>query len=144
MNVGTDTGCLSIATDDPQRPTLTLNVSGSGTTPPPPPVDVDIVNFTVTPSVSLRSRTPIAIQLSVINPGTTAGNATASVQGTLNGTVVYSQSMIVSDAIGDGNATVYTFPSYTPTAKGTIAWTAYVNDTTSDADTAAASTVVNR
>jgi HYDIN/CFA65/VesB family protein len=141
LNTGSDTGCLSVTTDDPNHPTITLSVSGTGT---PPAVDMDIVSFTVTPSVSLRSKAPLAIQLSVINPGTISGTANAIVQGALNGTSVYYQSMVVSDVIGDTNPTVYTFPSYTPTAKGTITWTATISDTTSDVDTASAATTVSR
>jgi hypothetical protein len=139
---GTDAGQLCISTDDSNNPVLKLNVTGSGYVPVS--FDLDVAGFSVTPSVSLKSRKSIAIQLSVLNPGAASGSAIATVAGTLNGVQIYSQSLSVSDAIGDSRPTAFTFPSYKPTAVGTITWTATIADSNSDVDNATATTTVSR
>jgi hypothetical protein len=143
VDSGTDSGCLEISTDDPYAPVLNVDVTGSGFVPLPV-LDLDIAGFTVTPSVTLRSKASIAIQLFVLNPGTVTGSATATVTGARNGVQVYSRSLSVSDTTGDSTPTVFTFPAYKPTQAGTITWTATIADSDSDIDSANASTAVTR
>ena len=71
------------------------------------------------------------------------GNADATVTGVQNDTVVSTQTVSVTDAVG-GGATRYTFQSYIPDATGDIVWTAVINDGDPDTDAATATTVVNR
>jgi PKD repeat protein len=102
-------------------------------------LDLDIAALTVTRSVKVGK--PIAIQLSVTNPGPVLGQAMATVEGWQNGVKVYGWQLNVYDAI-DGGATGFTFPSYTPKAKGSISWTATIADVDPDMDQASATTTV--
>jgi hypothetical protein len=102
-------------------------------------LDLDIAALKV--SGSVRVGKPIIIQLTVENPGVILGQAPATVVGTRSGVEVYRWTLNVYDYNGKGT-TAFAFPSYTPTAKGTIAWTATIADFDPDSDTAAAITVV--
>jgi hypothetical protein len=102
-------------------------------------LDLDIAAFKVTKSTGVGR--PIAIQLSVENPGTVLGQALATVEGRIGETKVYGWSLNVYDYNGKGT-TSFTFPSYTPTAKGTITWTVTISDVDPDIDTATATTTV--
>lgn len=102
-------------------------------------LDLDITGLTVTKSTTVGK--PISIKLSVENKGSVNGQAFASVVGKVNGVAVYSWRQNVFDDLGKGSTT-FTFPSYTPTAKGTIEWTAVVDDGDPDADQAVATTLV--
>ena len=106
-------------------------------------VDLDIKSFRVTNKVSLtKGKGIIDVQLTVENGGDTEGNADATVTGVQNDTVVSTQTVSVTDAVG-GGATRYTFQSYIPDATGDIVWTAVINDGDPDTDAATATTVVN-
>jgi PKD repeat protein len=102
-------------------------------------LDLDIAALKV--SGSVRVGKPISIQVSVENPGTVLGQALATVVGTQNGVQVYKWSLNVYDNNKKGTTT-FTFPSYTPTAKGTISWAATIADVDADADLATATTTV--
>ena len=101
-------------------------------------VDLDIKSFRVTNKVSLtKGKGIIDVQLTVENGGDTEGNDDATVTGVQNDTVVSTQTVSVTDAVG-GGATRYTFQSYIPDATGDITWTATINDGDSDIDVFAA------
>jgi large repetitive protein len=102
-------------------------------------LDLDIAAFKVTKAVSVGR--PISIQISVENPGTVLGQALATVVGTQDGLQVYKWSLNVYDYNGKGT-TSFSFPSYKPTAKGTINWAATIADVDPDADLATAVTTV--
>jgi PKD repeat protein len=102
-------------------------------------LDLDIAAFKVTKSVSVGK--PIAIQVSVENPGTVLGQALATVVGTRDGIQVYKWSLNVYDYNGKGT-TSFNFPTYVPTAKGTINWTVTIADVDPDPDLATATTTV--
>lgn len=111
----------------------TVTVSAAGV------LDLDVAGLTV--SKSVRVGKPISIQLSVNNPGPVLGQAIATVVGKVGTTQVYAWSLNVYDGIG-GGTTTFVFPSYTPSAKGTIAWSVTIDDADPDVDTATATTVV--
>ncbi|MDO8941190.1 MAG: PKD domain-containing protein [Methylicorpusculum sp.] len=102
-------------------------------------LDLDISAFKVTKSQSIGK--PVSIQLSVENPGTVLGQALAAVVGMQDGIEVYRWSLNVYDYNGKGT-TSFTFPSYKPTAKGTINWTVTIADVDPDIDQATAITEV--
>ena len=102
-------------------------------------LDLDIASLKVTKSQKVGKA--ISIQLSVENPGTVLGQALATVVGEQDGVVIYSWQLNVYDYNGKGT-TSFAFPTYTPTTKGTITWTATIADVDPDVDTATATTVV--
>jgi hypothetical protein len=91
-----------------------------------PPVDLDISRFNATARVRL-GRGTVALSVGIANGGTVNQARTATVTGVLNGAQVYQRSLAVSDAPG-GGVTTFNSPAYTPTAVGTITWTAQVLD----------------
>lgn len=102
-------------------------------------LDLDITALKVTSSV--RTGKPVAIQLSVENPGTVLGQALATVVGIQDGVQVYRWSLNVYD-YSKKSATTFTFPTYTPTSKGTINWTVTIADVDPDVDQASVTTLV--
>ncbi len=106
-----------------------------------PPVDLDIAKFKVTKRVRLAKVKPVGIQLTVKNSGVVEGDAPATVTGVQNGVEVYSVTVTVSDAVGNGR-TKFDFPDFIPTDAGDIVWTATIADGDPDADEATATTVV--
>jgi hypothetical protein len=102
-------------------------------------LDLDIAALNI--SKSGRVGKAVSIKLSVENMGSVAGQAFANVVGRMNGVEVYGWRQNVFDDLGRGSTT-FTFPSYTPTAKGTIDWTVTIDDGDPDMDFATATTVV--
>ena len=141
VDEGLDAGCLAIASDDPDENPALLNVSGTGFVPQPQVLDLDIAGFRVTKRVSLSSAKPVAIKLVVKNAGMVEGSGDATVVGMQNGMMVYSETMAVTDPVGNGRTT-YEFPAYTPEVIGDIMWTATIVDGDPDDDTATAVTRV--
>ena len=102
-------------------------------------LDLDIDTFKVTKSQKVNR--PISIQLSVENSGSVLGQAIATVTGMQDGVKVYEWRLNVYDYTGQGT-TSFAFPTYTPTVKGTIDWTATIADVDPDVDLVTATTVV--
>lgn len=132
---GTYVVSLTVVDDEGMSNTnsTTANISGAAV------LDLDIAALKITSSVRLGK--PVSIQLTVENPGTVLGQAVATVEGWQNGVRVYAWSLNVYDYNGKG-ATSFNFPAYTPTAKGTITWTATIADIDPDTDTASVTTLV--
>jgi hypothetical protein len=118
-------------------------ISGIGGTPDTimqvGPLDLDIKQFKV--SKNVRIGRAIKIELMVKNTGDLDDEAEAMVIGDQNGQRVYSEIMMVSDAVGGGH-TKWSFPSFTPNATWDINWTATITDDDPDIDTATATTSV--
>ena len=134
-NPGTYTVKLTVIDNDGNSNTATTTAVISGEDV----LDLDIAAFTVPRTA--RSGKAIAIELSVVNSGPVLGQAIATVWGTVNDEIVYTWRLNVYDK-PDKRATTFTFPSYTPTEKGTIVWTAEIADVDPDLDVATAETVV--
>lgn len=104
-------------------------------------VDLDITRFTVTPSYDMTSKRsrPIQLQLQIRSAGRTSAARTATVVGMQSGLQVYSATVNVGGRVsGKGSL----LPTYVPTSRGTIQWTATVLDDDPDVDTARAITTV--
>lgn len=140
-DVGTDTGCLEIASNDQTTPVVSLNVTGTGMDAQPAVLDLDIKRFSATKRVSLARVKPVAFTLSVKNAGTVDGTAPATLVGIQNNAEIYNESITVSDPVGNGGSR-YEFPPYTPLAAGDIMWTVTITDEDPDIDTATATTTV--
>lgn len=141
-NVGADTGSLDIASDDPAHPHLAVGLSGSGISITGA-VDLDIVQFQATSTYEIGTSKPIQITLRVMNRSKINGARPATVVGVQNDAEVYRTTLPVSSRPGRGNA-LFTFPTYTPTATGSIQWVATIDDDDPDADVATATTRVTR
>jgi len=144
VDATTDSGCLTIASNDPVNPTVSLSVTGTGVTPQPNVVDIDITGLTVLGRDSLSRPKAITPGLTVTNPGTVSsglGLVTGALVGVENGVQVYSQNIALDNIAAGASATV-SFPSYTPTVIGTIYWTVTVNDQDPDIDQATVATKV--
>lgn len=107
-------------------------------------LDLDITNYTATKRVSLSRVKPVNIKLAVKNTGGVNGGETcpATVVGIQDSSVVYNETIDVSDQIGKGKS-IFEFPDYTPDAVGDIVWTVTVDDDDPDVDVAVAGTIVN-
>lgn len=108
----------------------------------PEPVDLDFAGFRVSRRVRLAGkRAPVIdIKLVVKNDGAVDEPREAIVIGTQNGAVVFEQTLLVSDPVGDGRSTFHL--SYTPVALGDVIWEAVILDDDPDDDFASATTVV--
>ena len=121
---------------------ITVPLSGSGFEAPVEVLDLDIKSFSVTKKVSLTRVKPLTIKLTVSNKGTIEGSAPATLTGMQNGGMVHEQTLMVTDAVGNGSAR-YTLDPYTPNATGEILWTLVIDDSDPDDDVETATTVVN-
>ena len=103
-------------------------------------VDLDIASLR-TPN-RVRGGEAVAISLSVRVASTTTGQRPATIVGVANGTEVYRQTLLVTDAVG-GRATRFNYPSYTTTGnEGVITWTATLSDDDPDPDQVTTTTSV--
>ena len=140
LDVGADTGCLAITSNDPDETSVSLGLEGSGMQAPPPgALDLDIKQFKASPAVTLGQS--IRLRLDVKNPGGTDGKAVATLVGMQKGAEVYRETLMVSDPAGNGS-TRFEFPAFTPTAAGKIRWIVTIDDQDPDHDTAKATTEV--
>ncbi len=126
------------ATAPPGSPTPTGTAVSS-----PGGLDLDVRAFRVNQKVELeRDETDsILIRLDIRTSVKADGQGTATVVGVQNGAEVYRADLTVSAGRSRRTRT-YTFPTYLPTASGTITWTATLNDGNPDDDTATAITWV--
>ena len=139
-DVGDDSGLLSIGSDDVDEPTVEVSLAGTGVAPAV--LDLDIAGFRVTKRVSLSHVKQVGITLTVKNDGViNSATRPATVVGMQNGIEVYSETLAVSDPVGNGRSK-FSFPPYTPTVSGDITWTATIADDDLDDDTATATTTV--
>ncbi|MDH3967696.1 MAG: Ig-like domain-containing protein, partial [Rhodospirillales bacterium] len=140
VDLGDDPGCLEVSSNDPDEDPAVLALSGTGVEQQF--LDLDIVGFKVTKRIDLSRPKPIGVRLTVKNDGTVnSATRPATVVGVQNGAQVYSETLQVSDAVGDGRSK-FDFPTYTPTEPGDILWTATIADDDPDIDEATATTAV--
>jgi hypothetical protein len=138
LDVGTDTGCLEIASNDPLSPTVQVSLTGSGTQSPSG-LDLEIKKFKATDEVNVGKQ--VRFQLVVKNAGKVEGQAPATLVGVQKGGEVYNQTITVSAPVGRKVST-FTFPPFTPTATGKIKWTVTIQDNSPGHNTATAVTEV--
>jgi hypothetical protein len=142
--LGEDLGCLEIWSDDPDENPAILNLSGTGVAVPP--IDLDIVSFRATKRFSLtKGQDTIKITLTVKNDGAfNSQTRPATITGEQAGTPVFSTTIDVDDAVGDGQSKFEVF--YTPggelVADVNIDWKATIADNDPDIDEATATTSV--
>ncbi|MGD8587510.1 MAG: PKD domain-containing protein [Chromatiales bacterium] len=106
----------------------------------PAALDLDIASFRVSKNVRLGR--DVKIVLTISNEGTIDGEATATLLGEQNGSVIVEQTdILVFDSVGNGRTTFDLGP-YTPTDTGEILWTVTVDDGDPDTDEATATTNV--
>ena len=140
FDVGDDSGVLSIGSDDIDEPFVDVSLAGSGVAPSF--LDLDIAGFRVTKRVKLARVKQVGITLTVKNDGDiNSQTRPATVIGMQNGGEVYSETLAVSDAVGNGRSK-FPFPPYTPDAPGDITWTVTIADDDPDVDMATATTKV--
>lgn len=125
VDVGTDTGCLEIASNDPVSPVVQVNLTGTGVQSPSG-LDLEIKRFRATKEVDVGE--PVRFRLVVKNAGQVAGQAPATLVGTQKRAEVYRETITVSAPVGKKPATFTTFPPFTPTATGKIRWTVTIQD----------------
>jgi hypothetical protein len=132
--VGDDAGKLVLDVASPTA-TLIVPLAGSGS------AALDIKRFSSTHRVSVSKPKSIVLKLTVQNNGTIEGSANATVTGMQGGVQVYSESVSVTDSVGNGSTTCE-FPAYIPETDGDILWTAVISDADPDDDVATTTTVV--
>ncbi len=142
-SVGTDTGCLLVASNDPASATVTLAVTATATEGPAVGVDIDIRRLLVPHHVIARRQSlSITPRLDVRNTGTVDGSASATLMGSIGSLVVYREMSTITLAAGQRGQVA--FPSYAvdPTAHGVIVWVATIDDGDPDVDRATARTIL--
>jgi len=141
LDLGPDTGCLEISSNDPDENPAALALSGTGVEQQL--LDLDIVGFKVNKRFSLaKGQGAIGITLTVKNDGLlNSQTRPATVTGVRNGVQIYSETLQVSDAVGNGRSR-FDFAPYTPAELGDITWTATIADDDPDIDAATAVTIV--
>ncbi|HSB81402.1 MAG TPA: choice-of-anchor D domain-containing protein, partial [Candidatus Methylomirabilis sp.] len=138
VDVGTDTGCLEVASNDPVTPAAQVNLTGTGAQPAGG-LDLDIKRFRATKEVDVGEQ--VRFRLVVKNAGQVEGQAPATLVGTQKGAEVYRETITVSAPLGRTVST-FTFPPFTPTATGKIRWTVTIQDQNAGRNTATAVTKV--
>ncbi|HEU4382595.1 MAG TPA: choice-of-anchor D domain-containing protein [Anaeromyxobacteraceae bacterium] len=135
-----DSGCLAIASDDPQNATVNLQLTGTGSQVQVAGLDIDIGEFEVPRYVNVRRTSSIGFEVEVRNRSLVDGTAPATLVGVLGGVEVYRQTIDIT--LQAGREGEYHFPRYaiSPGARGTISWTLTVDDQDPDIDRATART----
>jgi hypothetical protein len=160
-NTGGDSGSLQVSTNDSSQPVVAVSLTGSSAAAGGA-VDLAIVRFNVTEQIALstspssssdsserqrrdedraRRGGTVSIRLVIENRSQSTQSSSATVVGVENGAEVYRQTETVS-ARGQGGRRSFQFPSYTPTAAGTITWTVVIDEGDGVTDTASATTEV--
>lgn len=141
-SAGTATGCLSISSDDPVSPTVTLAVTGTATDAPVSAVDVDILRLTVPHHVSPQSSPTITPRLSVKNVSSVGGTASATLVGSIGGKEVYRKTTSVTLTSGQRGTISFSAYKVERSALGVLLWTITIEDGNADADRATARTIL--
>lgn len=122
--------------DDPDLDTATAVTRVIGDPVATTGVDLDIRRFRVTSPVSASTGKPIQFRLAVQNNGDLDEARDATLVGIQDGFEVHSETIPVSDSIGNRGATNYRFAPYFPASAGEIIWMVVVDDDDVDADEA--------
>ncbi|HET9553313.1 MAG TPA: choice-of-anchor D domain-containing protein, partial [Anaeromyxobacteraceae bacterium] len=137
---GTDTGCLTVASDDPAHPSSTLALSAAAVAQGTLAGDVDIDELEVAESLDTRQARTVTPRAELKNRGTTAATATATLDAVLGGAAAYHQAMPVSVAAGQEAELAFPPLSVPAGTTGAIVWTLTVDDANPDVDRATATT----
>ncbi|HQR29451.1 MAG TPA: choice-of-anchor D domain-containing protein, partial [Anaeromyxobacteraceae bacterium] len=143
-DTGADTGCFTIASNDPVNASVNLAVQGMGTSPPVAGVDIDIDEFRVPRSVDPSRTASVTPRLHAKNSGKVDGSAPARLTGDLGGARVYDR--IITITLRRGRDGEFPFPDWPvpPGASGVVLWTVTLDDANPDVDRATARTRVGR
>jgi uncharacterized protein (TIGR03382 family) len=141
VDAGADTGCLTVASDDPATPSATLQLTGTGSQVTVAG-DVDIERLSVPEEISSYRDRQVVPRARLVDRSSTDATATARLTATLNGAPAYDQTMTVT--VPAGVEQTVTFPPLLVDqgTRGTIAWKLHVEDQDPDDDTATARTRV--
>jgi len=122
---------------------VSLSGTGATVTAPPPTGSgaLNISSFRATEEVHIGEQ--VRFRLGVRNVGTLNGQAPATLVGMRDGVEVYRKTITVSVPVKT-TASAFTFPSYTPTARGDIKWTVTIENQTGRGNSATATTQVKR
>jgi hypothetical protein len=140
-----DSGCIQLASNDAAAGTVKVSVSGAGQAAPSALLDVDITRVTVPKRLDLSRGLTAAPKVSVVNAGSVAGTATVQIEGSVTNaqgvtTVVYTASQDVT--LAPAATGKVSFPTFAPTATGSVEWTVTVVDQDPDVDVATATTKI--
>jgi len=105
-----------------------------------PALDLDIARLHATRRIGLRRVKPATVKLVLWPASSVAGQATATLVGTQNGSPVFTETKAIT--VEAAKVRVNLVFSYTPTAAGLITWTATVDDGNPDIDEAQTTTLV--
>ncbi len=144
VDAGSDSGCFTIASNDPVNASVQLKLQGTGASAPVAGVDIDIDELKVPDRVD-PGRTPsITPRLEARNAGTVDGSAPARLVADLGGVRVYDQTITVTLPHGEDGS--FPFPAYAVArnASGTLRWTVTIDDGDPDVDRATARTRLGR
>ncbi|MFZ2950106.1 MAG: choice-of-anchor D domain-containing protein [Desulfuromonadaceae bacterium] len=144
-NIGADSGCLDISSNDPVAPITQLNLTGTGVEQQPSEVDIDISKFMASKQVKLKDKgedKKVNLILWVFTEGAVPGTASATLIGMQNGVQVYKETINVTAS--PGIPVMFKFPEFVPASLGDIAWTVIIEDSDADVDQATAVTKVTQ
>ncbi len=142
--VGTDTGCLTVASDDPSNPSVQLKLTGAGASVPVAGVDIDIDELKVPEELRTGTATSITPVVEAKNSGTVSGSAPAHLTATLGMAQVYDQTITITLPRGEDGK--FPFPPYAVAAgsTGVLVWKLTIDDDDPDVDQATARTRLGR
>jgi hypothetical protein len=129
------------STGDPCAEGETCDEEADTCEAPPVVVDLDIAQFRVAKRFRLDGKKELVPRLVVKNDGAADEPRMATVSAMQGGTMVYSENLMVSDAVGNGRSR-YFFVPFVPAVEGEIQWTAEVFDDDPDMDVATFVTTV--
>jgi hypothetical protein len=138
----TDSGCLTLASNDPTNPNTTLTITASGTNEPATTLDVDIDALVVPGNVDPATTRSITPKLQVRNRSSVGGSASATVTAKMLNAEVYRQTTTVTTTPGESKEATLAPYALSSSSQGSILWTATLADQNADADEVSATTVL--
>jgi len=141
IDEGSDTASLSIASDDADEPTVTIDIRGSGFQPGPALVDLEIAQLRADKRVDIERLQSVEVILTVKNAGTDPGERPAVLEAWQDGVLIFETQQMVSDSVGNGRSR-FTFGPWIPSSPGVIEWIVRILDDDEFDDVASATTLV--
>ncbi|PWB46008.1 MAG: hypothetical protein C3F12_08045 [Candidatus Methylomirabilota bacterium] len=131
--------CL-VASNDPATPSVSVNLTAEGVSPSPAGgLNIELKHFRATKKVKIGRQ--VTFRLDIENEEDSSGELPASLVGIQNGVEVYNETITIFAEPAMEEAR-WSFPSYTPTAKGKITWIVTIVDDSSRTNQATAITKV--